>query len=52
MAAVSVEVEGVEWPMIIPWRDPLAHQWMMETIAKAAIGRSGDLHVQVKCITK
>ena len=52
MAAVSVEVEGVEWPMIIPWRDPLAHQWMMETIAKAAIGRSYDLHVQVKCITK
>ena len=52
MAAVSVEVEGVEWPMIIPWRDPLAHQWMMETIAKAAIGRSYDLHVQVKCVTK
>ena len=52
IAAVSVEVEGVEWPMIIPWRDPLAHQWMMETIAKAATGRSYDLHVQVKCITK
>ena len=52
MAAVSVEVEGVEWPMIIPWRDPLAHQWMMETIEKAAIGRAYDLHVQVKCITK
>ncbi len=52
MAAVSVEVEGVEWPMIIPWRDPLAHQWMMETIAKATIGKSHDLHVQVKCITK
>ena len=52
IAAVSVEVEGVEWPMIIPWRDPLAHQWMMETIAKAAIGRSYDLHVQVKCITQ
>ena len=52
MAAVSVEVEGVEWPMIIPWRDPLAHKWMMETIDKAAIGRSMDLHVQVKCITK
>ena len=52
MAAVSVEVEGVEWPMIIPWRDPLAHQWMMETIAKAAIGRSYDLHVQVRCVTK
>lgn len=52
MAAVSVEVEGVEWPMIIPWRDPLAHQWMMETIAKAAIGRPQDLHVQVKCVTK
>ena len=52
MAAVSVEVEGVEWPMIIPWRDPLAHQWMTETIGKAAIGRSYDLHVQVKCITK
>ena len=52
IAAVSVEVEGVEWPMIIPWRDPLAHQWMMETIAKAAIGRSYDLHVQVKCVTK
>ena len=52
MAAVSVEVDGVEWPMVIPWRDPLAHQWMMETIAKAAIGRSLDLHVQVKCITK
>lgn len=52
MAAVSVEVEGVEWPMIIPWRDPLAHQWMMETIGKAAIGKPHDLHVQVKCITK
>ena len=52
MAAVSVQVEGVEWPMILPWRDPLAHQWMMETIAKAALGRSHDLHVQVKCITK
>lgn len=52
IAAVSVEVEGVEWPMIIPWRDPLAHQWMMETIAKAAIGRSYDLHVQVKCVSK
>ena len=52
MAAVSVEVEGVEWPMIIPWRDSFAHQWMMETIAKAAIGRSYDLHVQVKCVTK
>ncbi len=52
IAAVSVEVEGVEWPMIIPWRDSFAHQWMMETIAKAAIGRSYDLHVQVKCVTK
>ena len=52
MAAVSVEVEGVQWPMIIPWRDPVAYQWMMETIAKAAMGRSHDLHVQVKCITK
>ena len=52
IAATSVEVEGVEWPMIIPWKDPLAHQWMMETIAKAAIGKSHDLHVQVKCITK
>ena len=52
MAAVSVEVEGVEWPMIIPWKDPLAHKWMMETIAKAAVGRSHDLHVQVKCVTK
>ena len=52
IAAVSVEVEGVEWPMIIPWRDPLAHQWMMETITKAAAGRSYDLHVQVKCVTK
>ena len=52
IAATSVEVEGVEWPMIIPWRDSLAHQWMIETIAKAAAGRSYDLHVQVKCITK
>ena len=52
MAAASVEVEGVEWPMIIPWKDPLAHQWMMETIAKVAVGMSHDLHVQVKCITK
>ena len=52
MAAVSVEVEGVEWPMILPWGDSLAHQWMMETIVKAAAGRSYDLHVQVKCITK
>ena len=52
MAAVSVEVEGVEWPMIIPWRESRAHQWMMETIAKAATGRSQDLHVQVKCITE
>ena len=52
IAATSVEVEGVEWPMIIPWRDSLAHTWMMETIAKAATGRSYDLHVQVKCITK
>ena len=52
IAAVSVEVEGVEWPMIIPWKDPFAHQWMMESIAKEATGRSHDLHVQVKCITK
>ena len=52
IAATSVEVEGVEWPMIIPWRDSLAHQWMMETIAKAAAGRSYDLHVKVTCITK
>ena len=52
IAATSVEVEGVEWPMVIPWRDSLAHRWMMETIAKAAAGRSYDLHVQVKCITK
>ena len=52
MAAASVKVEGVQWPMIIPWRDPVAHQWMMETIVKAAIGSSLDLHVQVKCVTK
>ena len=52
MAGVGVEVEGIQWPMIVAWRDLQAYQWMMDTIARAAIGRVQDLHVQVKCIPK
>lgn len=52
MAAASVAIDCLQWPMVVPWRNSQAHKRMTETIAKAMTGRTGPLEVKVKCIQK
>ena len=51
-AGVRVVLEGIQWPMVVGWKDSHGYQWMMDTVAKSTIGRMNDLHVQVRCIMK
>ena len=51
-AGVRVVLEGIQWPMVVGWKDSHGYQWMMDTVMKSTIGRMNDIHVQVRCIKK
>lgn len=50
MAAVSVTIDGFQWPIVLPWGNATAFERMMETMAIAKTGKIGSLEVKVKCI--
>ena len=49
---VSVMMDGLEWPLILEWRNGQAFENMLESIDTAKIAGTGDITVKVKCITK
>ena len=51
-AGVRVIFEGIQWLMIVGWKDSAGYQWMMNTISKATTNKVQDLHAQIKCIAK
>lgn len=50
MAAVSITVDGFQWPIVLPWGNATSFERMMETMAIAKTGKIGSLEVKVKCI--
>lgn len=52
MAAVSVTIDGVQWPMVLPWGNSQAFQRMLGALEHAQHGTITGLEVRVKCIKK
>ena len=50
MAAVSVVLVGVTWPMVIPWRNKDGFETMLEIVTKAAVEKREALDVEVRCL--
>jgi len=50
MAAVSVTIDGFQWPIVLPWGNATAFQRLMETMVIAKTDRIGNLEVKVRCI--
>lgn len=52
MSGVSVTFDGLDWPLIVPWRNSQGFNRMMEAIETAKDAGTGVLLVKVHCIRK
>ena len=52
MAAVKVSWDGLDRPLIVPWRNAESFETMMSAIQSAKEQAGGDLEVVVRCMPR
>ena len=52
LLGVSMLIDGMEWPMILPWRDVESFESMNSTLLQVSAEKDGVLNAKIKCILK